>query len=75
MENRKTIRRLAVNELWTEDGNRLTPCVVELSSGWVTAYYRLERELPQTEWIGGTIRLRKDCNGRLRAYHNESLLT
>lgn len=66
-------RRVAANEVLV--GNeRLTLCVVEIESAVVTDYYQFCEEQPSTEWLGGTIILKKDGKGCLRAYKNEKLI-
>ena len=44
------------------------PGVIELESGVVKTYYCLEHELPMTEWMPGTIEVKNDEKGILRAY-------
>ena len=53
--NQRT-RTIAVHHLVLPDGSSLGKSVVELnSSGQVTHWHPLDREEPQTEWVGGTI--------------------
>ena len=43
--------------------------VVELLNHQVTNHYPLEGEQPMTEWLGGTIEVRRSEEGVLEAYH------
>ena len=70
---KRTSRRIAANEV-VVDGERRGQCVVEITSGTVTACYPLDGELPHTEWLGGTVVLRTGADGSLRAYKNENLI-
>lgn len=68
-------RRIASHQTVSEDGSTLTLHVVEIRCARVTALYPLTQELPFTEWFSGTIVLRRDEGGVLRAYYKEKLLT
>lgn len=46
----------------------LNQAVVEVEEGRVVNYYEFRDELPMTEWLGGTIEIRRDADGLLRAY-------
>lgn len=46
------IKRVAINRLITPKGI-ISPAVVELSDGKIVGYFKLEKELPFTEWRGG----------------------
>lgn len=59
-------RRIAANRVII-DGRQLIQYVVEIENGIVTNYYPLTEEQPFTEWLGGTILLTKDANGKIRA--------
>ncbi len=48
--------------------------VVEISEGRVVNYYEFRDELPMTEWLGGTIIVRRDDDGILRASKDGTLL-
>ncbi len=48
--------------------------VVVLDDGVVVDVFPFTEELPSTEWLGGTIIVRADDNGILRAYHQEMKL-
>ena len=61
-------KRIAVNSVVTPEGTVLSPAVIEFEEGVVAKVYPLERELPFTEWLGGTVTLQEDADGRLTAY-------
>ncbi|MGP1481755.1 MAG: hypothetical protein ACTTJL_08715 [Hoylesella enoeca] len=69
----QTFRRIGANRI-VDDEHVLKQAVVEITHGRVTNYYTFENELPATEWLGGTILLRQDTNGVLRAYSNDIVL-
>lgn len=69
----QTFRRIGANRI-VDDERVLKQAVVEITRGRVTNYYTFKDELPATEWLGGTIRLRQDTNGVLRAYSNDTVL-
>lgn len=53
------VRRVAAHEVIV--GKEVfSPAVVELIRGKVVGYYLLTEELPQTEWLGGTILIEGD---------------
>lgn len=56
------------------DGSRLHQAVVEIEEGRVVNYYEFRQELPMTEWLGGEIVVRRDEEGILRAFWNNSIL-
>ncbi len=66
-------RKVAAHEVHI-DQEVMKQAVVELENDEVVACYPFQDELPMTEWLGGTIVVRRDENGRLRAYWNETLL-
>ena len=70
----KPHRRIACNELILPEGQSKTLCVITLEQGYVVRMHPLEREEPQTEWLQGTITLKKQNDG-LRAYYKGKLLT
>ena len=53
MEKQRT-RRVAAHEVKAA-GEVIQQAVVELKGGKVERYYPFTDELPQTEWLGGTI--------------------
>lgn len=61
------MRRVAAHELLI-DGQMLRQAVVEIAEGRVVNYYTFDRELPMTEWLGGTIEVRRSEEGVLEAY-------
>ena len=68
------MRRIGANEVITPDGESLRPAVVEIDNGMVQQWYRLDMEMPFTEWIGGTIELQADNNGNIMAIKNNRIL-
>ncbi|MGN0226056.1 MAG: hypothetical protein ACI4A7_08300 [Prevotella sp.] len=68
------MRRIGANDVITPDGEILSPAVVEIDNGKVQQWYRLDMEMPFTEWIGGTIELQADNNGNIMAIKNNRLL-
>ena len=74
MTNSKKNRRIASNEIVLEDGSCLTLSVVEIQSGIVSSVYPLTQELPHTEWLPGTLCLKRDSEGMLRAYYNDLII-
>ena len=68
------MRRIGANDVITPDGEILSPAVVEIDNGMVQQWYRLDLELPFTEWIGGTIELQADNNGNIMAIKNNRIL-
>lgn len=61
-------RKIAVHHLRLPDGTTYGQSVVELNPcGQVIHWHPLDREEPQTEWLGGTARLFKDDDGILMA--------
>lgn len=48
--------------------------VVTLENGLVVGVVALLGEEERTEWLGGTIALRTDACGHVRAWHEEHLL-
>ena len=69
-----TARRIACNELITPEGQCLTLYSVEISEGFVTGQFPLLQETANTEWMRGRVVLRKDDDGRVRAYYQEKLI-
>ncbi len=62
------MRRVAAHELLI-DGQMLRQAVVEIAEGRVVNYYTFDRELPMTEWLGGTIEVMRSEESVLEAYH------
>ena len=63
-------RRIACHTLLTDQGQTLPMQVVEIASGSVCGYYRLQEELPHTEWLPGTVALQRSAVGLLHAYYD-----
>ena len=61
-------RKVAVHEVILPDGNKLNMGVVTIVGGCVTDYKTFKGELPMTEWLGGTIDLRMDADGKIKAF-------
>ena len=68
------MRRIGANDVITPDGEILSPAVVEIDNGMVQQWYRLDMEMPFTEWIGGTIELQADNNRNIMAIKNNRIL-
>lgn len=59
------LRRIAVHRVIV-DGKVIPLCVLGIDdNGLVSFYEQFKDELPNTEWIGGTVILRNDEDGRL----------
>ncbi len=67
-------RRIASNELITPEGKLLMQQVVLLEEGFVVRTHPLEKEEANTEWLQGSIILKKEPAG-VRAYYQGKLLT
>lgn len=67
-------RRCGAHEIVLADDTVLSQAVVEMEEGRVVNYYEFRDELPMTEWLGGTIEVRRDAEGVLRAYHQGKAL-
>ena len=65
-------RRVGAHEV-TIEGKVLHQGIVEIMDGRVVNFFEFEDELPMTEWLGGTIVLRRE-KGTLHAYWNETLI-
>lgn len=66
-------RKIAANHINTPDAN-ITLGVVEIEGDIVRRYYPLEAEQPFTEWIGGSITIRRTPQG-LQAFKSDRLIT
>ncbi len=71
--SQKTRRRVAANTVHF-NGEQMTPGVVEIEEGRVVECHPLTEETPHTEWLGGTIEIKRDNDGVARAYKNEHLI-
>ena len=52
----------------------LEPAVVDVENGKVIGFHQFAEEEPFTEWVGGTIHIKEDKQGILRAYLNDKQL-
>ncbi|MBQ7423054.1 MAG: hypothetical protein IJV27_13085 [Prevotella sp.] len=67
------MRRIGVHHIII--GNDvLNRAVVEIEDAAVVDYYEFTEELPMTEWLGGTVELRKNELGVLQAFQNNKQL-
>lgn len=64
----KKIKRIAANEILTDDNQILPLHVVEIEQGGVIDVYPLRGEQHSTIWITGRIELKRDYSGLLCAY-------
>lgn len=67
------MRRVGAHIVITE-GGQLSQAVVEIYDGRVVNYYEFRDELPMTEWLGGTIVVKRDDEGILRATKDGKLI-
>ena len=69
------MKRYAAHQVILQDGKSLNQGIVELSDdGRVLRSFPFVHEQPMTEWLGGTIEVKTDEAGSLRAYHRGRLL-
>lgn len=68
------MRRCGAHEVKLPDGSILEQAVVEISEGRVVNYYEFRDELPMTEWLGGTIEIKRDEEGNLMALWKEKAI-
>lgn len=72
------MKRVAVHEVVVHTNDqtteRLTMAVVELEGDLVTTYYPLNAEQPMTEWWGGTIEIKHQSGGIMKAYRNGKII-
>lgn len=61
-------RRIAAHRIVNEQ-HTIELGLVELTDGWVSDCYPLVEELAHTEWMSGTIYIRKNSNGKYYAYY------
>ena len=64
------MKRVAASRVYINETDFRTNYVVELCDHHVVRHYPLEQELPQTEWLGGTIVIH---NGE--AFHTPAILS
>lgn len=67
------MRKIAAHRLETPTGV-VHLGVVVIRDGIVEDYSPFSGELPFTEWLGGTIVIQPDADGRLRAYQEGVIL-
>ncbi len=67
------MRRIAVHKIHAGE-TIIHNCVVEICGKYVVRYYPFSRELPMTEWLGGTIEFREDNPGKFSAYKDNRLI-
>lgn len=68
------IRRIAANFIETVDGT-IEQGIVVLQNRIVLDVYSFSMEEAMTEWCTGTIIIRPDFDGQLKAYKDDKLLT
>ena len=66
-DKKKSIRRIGANIIETSEGT-IEQGIVVIEDGIVLKAYPFTEEEPMTEWTVGTITLRPDNDGKLRAY-------
>ncbi|WP_293526187.1 hypothetical protein [Prevotella sp.] len=67
-------RIVAANRVIDADGDEMKPGVVELEGKYVSCVYPLFGERPFTEWLGGTINIKRSADGRLQAYKDGEVI-
>ena len=67
-------RIVAANRVIDADGDEMKPGVVELEGKYVSSVYPLSGERPFTEWLGGTINIKRSADGRLQAYKDGEVI-
>ena len=67
------MRRIGAHYVVTDSGT-LKQCVVEIMEDRVVNYFTFADELPLTEWLGGTIELKRNAEGILQAWQEGKLL-
>lgn len=67
------MRKIAAHRLETPSGV-IHLGVVVIRGGIVEGYFSFSGEIPFTEWLGGTIVIQPDADGRLRAYQDGAIL-
>ena len=72
-ERRKSIRRIGTNIIETAT-ETIEQGIVVIEDGIVLDTYPFTEEEPMTEWTTGTITIRPDNDGKLRAYKGNLLL-
>lgn len=67
-------RIVAANRVIDADGDEMKPGVVEQEGKYVSCVYPLFGERPFTEWLGGTINIKRSADGRLQAYKDGEVI-
>lgn len=65
------MRRIAANFIHTPN-ETIEQAIVVIEAGVVTEIYPFTHEEAMTEWMSGTIDVRKDSEGILRAYRQNT---
>ena len=73
MEEKKK-RCFAAHRAILPDGEEIPLAVVEVVGNAVSSVFRLQSEIPSTEWIGGCIELRRNDEGRVQAFKDGEIL-
>ena len=72
-DRKKSIRRIGTNIIETAT-ETIEQGIVVIEDGIVLDTYPFTEEEPMTEWTTGTITIRPDNDGKLRAYKGDQLL-
>ncbi|WP_455066996.1 hypothetical protein [Prevotella melaninogenica] len=72
-DRNKSIRRIGTNIIETAT-ETIEQGIVVIEDGIVLDTYPFTEEEPMTEWTTGTITIRPDNDGKLRAYKGDQLL-
>lgn len=72
-DRNKSIRRIGTNIIETAT-ETIEQGIVVIEDGIVLNTYPFIEEEPMTEWTTGTITIRPDNDGKLRAYKGDQLL-
>ena len=72
-DKKKSIRRIGANIIETSEGT-IEQGIVVIEDGIVLKACPFTEEEPMTEWTVGTITLRPDNDGKLRAYKDNQPL-
>ena len=72
-DRKKLIRRIGTNIIETAT-ETIEQGIVVIEDGIVLNTYPFIEEEPMTEWTTGTITIRPDNDGKLRAYKGDQLL-
>ena len=67
-------RIVAANRVIDADGDEMKPGVVELEGKYVSSAYPLYGARPFTEWLGGTISIKRSADRKLQAYKDGEVI-